>query len=116
MAKQIVASNTAFMRMFLEKELEKNPKWWKLIHSSEKCSDGESRKCFTKIYQLIIEGEPTNFGVKFIYDYRVKKAEADFDIVSLKVLSHQKDDDFDPKKIQQYITENTPAKAWWEVL
>ena len=118
--RQIVQSGTAYMRDILEVEISKHPDWWKLVHTSEKVSDGDTRRCFTRVYQLTIHGKPTDFGIKFFYDYRSGQASATFDIVALRVMEHQSKPDFDIDRIDAYINEfiekHKPNRPWWKYL
>jgi hypothetical protein len=117
MGQQIIETkDPEAIRMTLEREIEKSPKYWKLVHNSSKVSDGDTRKCFTRVYELYIMGEPTGVGIKFFYDYRQGgRTTATFDSVVLKVLSHQIKGDFNEDIIDKYLNEHLKSVPWWRL-
>lgn len=116
--RQIVQAGTAFMRDVLEMDIMRHPKWWVLVKDSSRMYDGTNRQCQTRIYQLHIYGKPTEFGIKFFYDYRNGQAEAVFDVVALRVIEHQSKPDFDLAKIDAYAKtvngKHKSGKPWWK--
>jgi hypothetical protein len=118
--RQIVQSGTAYMRDVLEAQIMKHPKWWVLVKNTSQMYDGTTRQIQTRIYQLTIYDRPTDFGIKFFYDYRNGEAQAVFDVVALRVIEHQSKEDFDIAKIDAYIKsfveKHKPTKPWWHYL
>jgi hypothetical protein len=105
MSKQTIESNEpSSIRLTLEKQIESEPQFWRKVHDSAKTTDGDTRKCFTRIYELIIMGEPTGIGIKFFYDYRRGgKSVATFDAIAIKALTHQIKGDYQEKIIKDYM-------------
>lgn len=115
MNRQSIESNEpSSIRLTLEKEIESQPQFWRKVHDSAKTTDGDTRKCFTRVYELIIMGEPTSIGIKFFYDYRRGgKTVATFDAIALKALTHQIDGNYDENKIKEYLITHAQPRPWW---
>ena len=110
----IESNDPSSIRLTLEKEIESKPQFWRLVHSTAKTSEGDARKCFTRVYELIIMGEPTGLGIRFFYDYRNGgKSTATFDPIVLKAIEHQIAGDFQEDKIEAYLNKHTRLTPWW---
>ena len=116
--RRVVQAEPAYIRDVLEAEIMKHPDWWVLIKNTSKMYDDTARKSCTRIYQLRVHDKPTDFAIKFFYDYRSGEAEATYDMVALKVMKHQSKEDFNidiiGKYIEDYIAKNRPTKPWWK--
>lgn len=107
----VESSDPSTIRLTLEKEIQSNPDYWKKVHDSSKVSDGDTRKVFTRVYAFYLFGQPTNIGIKFVYDYRQGgKSTATFDAVVIKVLKHMIEGNYNEKIIGEYLRKQREVK------
>lgn len=115
----IIPSDTSTVRMLEKVFVQKYPDTWQLVHDSSKMTDGASRKCFTRVYQFVInQQKKEDVGIKFFYDYRVDQAEISFDNIAYAIMGHQAEPDFDiniiDAKIKDWVKQHQPTKPWWK--
>jgi hypothetical protein len=128
--KRTIESSPSPMRDILESIIQNNPTYWKLVKTSSKAhyrppeessteQGSESRQEAVRTYQLYLHDAPTDFGIRFFYDYRNGTAKATFDVVSLRVMEHQVKGDLDVQKIDDYVAlvkegQRAPF-PWWRL-
>ena len=103
--KHHVESDPSFMRCVLEADLQKDSSkalYWRRVYAASKMdgSDGgDSRRCATRVYQLVVFRQSTDVGIKFWYDFKNNYAKMDICPLGQKIIEHTKKGDLKPEII-----------------